>query len=177
MDRVYLQGLDSSQFIELPKLLYLGERSETEQLFHGLTKAHNSGDTLRTSILLWEIFLSCAEIYRKDSPRNVYVSRIKKYIDGHYHEEISSADIEKLCGISYKHICAVFKENTGMTVKKYLIGARLKAACRLIAETPMSVSEISEAVGMGDVYYFSRIFKREKGCSPSRYRKDYVPRI
>ncbi len=176
-DRVYLQEADSRRFIELPKLLDIGEDSETERLFHRLAKAHNSGDTPRTSILLWEIFLSCAEVYRQDSPRNVYVSRIKKYIDGHYHEEISSADIEKLCGISYKHICAVFKENTGMTVKKYLIGARIKASCRLLAETPMSVSEISEEVGMGDVYYFSRIFKREKGCSPSRYRKDYVPRI
>lgn len=176
-DRVYLQRSDSRQFIELPKLLDIGEDSETERLFYRLAKAHNSGDSVRASMLLWEIFLSCAEACRQDSPRNVYVSRIKKYIDGHYHEEISSADIEKLCGISYKHVCTVFRENTGTTVKKYLIGTRLKAACRLLEETPLSVSEISEEIGMGDVYYFSRIFKREKGCSPSRYRKDYVPRI
>ena len=64
-----------------------------------------------------------------------------------------------------------------MTVKKYLIGERIKAACRLLEETSLTVSEIAEKVGMGDVYYFSRIFSREKGCPPMRYRKAYVPRI
>lgn len=179
MDRVYLQSGDSRQYVELPKLLEQRDFSETEQLFRRLAESHNSGDSLRASMLLWDIFLHCAEAERRSgkSASNLYAERVCCYIEKHCAEEISSADLEKLCGISYKHICTVFKAGTGMTVKKYLISYRLNAACRLLVETPLSVSEISEAVGMGDVYYFSRIFKREKGCTPTQYRKAYVPRI
>lgn len=180
-DRVYLQNRDSRQYIELPKLLRQEDFSEAERLFRMLAAAHNRGDIPRASMLMWDIFLHCSEIDSAESrlrdTSNVYAERIRDYIEKHYREEISSADIEKLCGISYKHICTVFRESTGMTIKKYIIGVRLKAACRMLAETSLSVTEIAEAVGFGDVYYFSRIFKRERGISPVEYRRSYVPRI
>ena len=179
MERVYLQTSDTRQFFELPKLLKRQEYSDfehIEQLFRRLAAAHNSGDTLQASALLLNIFSDIIGRGRKN-PSNVYADRIKAYIGEHFAEEITSADIEKLCGISYKHICTVFREHTGVTVKKYLIGERIKAACRLLEETSLTVSEIAEKVGMGDVYYFSRIFSREKGCPPMQYRKAYVPRI
>ena len=179
MERVYLQTADTRQFFELPKLLKRQDYSDfehIEQLFRRLAAAHNSGDTLQASALLLNIFSDIIGRGRKKSS-NIYADRIKAYIEEHYAEEITSADIEKLCGISYKHICTVFREHTGITVKKYLIGERMKAACRLLEETSLTVSEIAEKVGMGDVYYFSRIFSREKGCPPMQYRKAYVPRI
>lgn len=179
MERVYLQTADTRQFFELPKLLKRQEYSDfehIEQLFRRLAAAHNSGDTLQASALLLNIFSDIIGRGRKNSS-NVYADRIKNYIGEHYAEEITSADIERLCGISYKHICTVFRRHTGMTVKKYLIGVRMEAACRLLEETSLTVSEIAEKVGMGDVYYFSRIFSREKGCPPMKYRKAYVPRI
>ena len=179
MERVYLQTADTRQFFELPKLLKRRDYSDfehIEQLFRRLAAAHNSGDTLQASALLLNIFSDIIGRGRKKSS-NIYADRIKAYIEEHYAEEITSADIEKLCGISYKHICTVFREHTGITVKKYLIGERMKAACRLLEETSLTVSEIAEKVGMGDVYYFSRIFSREKGCPPMQYRKAYVPRI
>lgn len=178
-ERVYLQTSDTRQFFELPKLLKRQEYSDhehIEQLFRRLSAAHNSGDILQASALLLNIFSDIIGRGGKNSV-NVYADRIKDHIGERYAEEITSADIEKLCGISYKHICTVFKEHTGMTVKKYLICKRIEAACRLLEETSLTVSEIAEKVGMGDVYYFSRIFSREKGCSPMKYRKAYVPRI
>lgn len=178
-DRVYLQTADTRQFFELPKLLRREDNSEfehIEQLFRRLAAAHNSGDIMRTSALLMNIFSDIIGHSRKKSA-NAYADRIKAYLEEHCAEEITSADIEKLCGISYKYICTVFKEDTGMTVKKYLIGLRIRTACRLLEETSLTVSEIAEKVGMGDVYYFSRIFNREKGCPPTQYRKAYVPRI
>lgn len=180
-DRVYLQNADTRHFFELPKLLKRQDCPDfehIEKLFRRLAAAHNSGDILQASALLLNIFSDISEIGQSGKKSaNVYADRIKEYIGERYAEEITSADIERLCGISYKHICAVFKEHTGMTVKKYLIGERIKAACLLLEETSLSVSEIAEKVGMGDVYYFSRIFSREKGCPPMQYRKAYVPRI
>lgn len=177
--RVYLQGTDTRRFFELPKLLKrqdCPEPERIEQLFRRLAAAHNGGDILQASALLLEIFSNISGRVGEKSA-NAYADRIKEYIGEHCAEEITSADIEKLCGISYKHVCTVFKKHTGMTVKKYLIGARLEAACRLLEETSLSVSEIAEKVGMGDVYYFSKIFKREKGCPPVQYRRSYVPKI
>ena len=59
----------------------------------------------------------------------------------------------------------------GISPQKYLINFRLNQACKLMKNTELSIAEISRSVGYQDPLYFSKLFKKEKGLSPSKYRK------
>ena len=67
----------------------------------------------------------------------------------------------------------IFKETYGTTVNNYLISKRITRAKQLLRFTDMTVDEIGVAVGMGDANYFSRMFRKVEGSSPSEYRKQW----
>ena len=69
------------------------------------------------------------------------------------------------------HFRRLFKEIYGMSPIKYINEIRTERARGLIANSNLSLSQIAEKVGYGDVYYFSRVFKKIAGVSPSAYKK------
>ena len=75
---------------------------------------------------------------------------------------------EKL-GVSQFHV--VFRALTGMTPTQYITKLRMSLAARLLRDATLSVGEVAEACGYGDMFYFSRVFRREMGVSPSAYHK------
>jgi AraC-like DNA-binding protein len=66
-----------------------------------------------------------------------------------------------------------FRDATGRTIKSYLIDIRIKFAASLIRDTMMSLTEIMDRVGFGDLTHFSRTFKSVTGYSPSEYRRKF----
>jgi AraC family transcriptional regulator of arabinose operon len=73
--------------------------------------------------------------------------------------------------LSKSHFLRLFKEQTGYSPVDYFIHLKIQHACMLLSVTRQSVQEVSLAVGYDDPYYFSRIFKKIIGVSPSKYRK------
>ena len=65
----------------------------------------------------------------------------------------------------------LFKKRFGITPVKYIISKKLQYACELINTRHYNINEISEIAGFSNVYYFSRVFKNNIGCSPSEYIK------
>ena len=75
------------------------------------------------------------------------------------------------CHLSESRFTHLFHEVTGKSPQRYLSEARLRRAEELLSDTSLSVSAISEAVGIRSPYYFSRFFKKHTGLSPIGYRK------
>lgn len=99
-------------------------------------------------------------------------SRILRFIEKNYSD--SSMDNEMLArevGMSEGYFRKVFKERYGTTPKRYVLSVRIRQAERKLAETNLSITEISELCGFASVYNFSRIFKKIKKVSPAEYRK------
>jgi len=98
---------------------------------------------------------------------------IREYIDKHYAENISLNDIADQVQLSRNYVSAIFRKETGVNYLDYLTSKRINEAARLLRNTNLSISEISEKVGYTDVKYFSKMCKKKLGMNPSEYRKLY----
>jgi AraC-like DNA-binding protein len=74
-------------------------------------------------------------------------------------------------GYSVSHFSRTFAAVTGERPQSFVIGARLERARELLTTTGLSIGEIATAVGVPDLFYFSRLFKRRLGITPSEYRR------
>lgn len=84
--------------------------------------------------------------------------------------DLRLTDLARLAGLSPFHFLRLFKRETGITPYQYLITARIRRAIRLLRDTCSPVTEIAFEVGFGDLSNFINTFRREIGCSPSRFR-------
>lgn len=164
-------------FITLPKLINCEEKTQIKRNFEKMIEAHIHGNIPQTSIRLWQIFLECAQNAQDDKVSNGYVEQIQNYVRQHYIDGFTSVQIQEACGLSYKYAGTLFKEVTGQTIKEYQCTLRLRKAEQLLKETNKSIAEIAQLTGFSDVFYFSKIFHRKKGCPPGEYRKTYIPGI
>ena len=95
-----------------------------------------------------------------------------EYINRHYHEESMSLDrVAKEVNISPNYFSAIFSQEIGMTFIEYLTSKRIERAKYLLRYTDKRSGEIAFAVGYKDPHYFSFVFKKVAGCTPSEYRR------
>ncbi len=105
------------------------------------------------------------------TPIHQKVSEIVQYINQHYAEQISLSSISKLFFVSPYYLSRAFNKVTGFTFVEYLNNVRIKEAQKLLRETRLSASSISEKVGFGSIAHFGRVFKSITSQSPLHYRK------
>lgn len=177
-ERVSLKPSEKDRyFITLPKLINCEKKTQIKRNFEKMIEAHIHGNIPQTSIRLWQIFLECAQNAQDDKVSNGYAEQIQNYVRQHYIDGFTSVQIQEACGLSYKYAGTLFKEVTGQTIKEYQCTLRLRKAEQLLKETNKSITEIAQLTGFSDVFYFSKIFHRKKGCPPGEYRKTYIPGI
>lgn len=99
-----------------------------------------------------------------------HTRKIFTYIHEHYSEKFSLQELADRLGISKSHMCRIFMNHTGITINHYLNQTRCDAAIHLISNGH-SVAEAGIAVGFSDYNYFSRVFKKIMGVSPSEVKK------
>ena len=92
-------------------------------------------------------------------------------LENHYQEDVRIDELAEELSVSTNHLIARFREETGNTPAAYLIQYRLKMARNLLADSGKSIQEIAGLVGIPDANYFSRLFKRAYGETPSKYRR------
>ena len=100
------------------------------------------------------------------------VQKAARYIRGSYRENIDLTDVAQAVNLSPSYLSKKFKASTGFGYREYLVLVRIQAASAMLLETNKSIAEIALACGFQDSNYFVDAFKREKGVSPSKYRKD-----
>ncbi len=118
--------------------------------------------------------ISRAMRYRDSVATNKYrdiVDQAVKYIEeNHSDVELSLNQLASYVNVSPNHLSTIFSQQTGQTFIKYLTEYRMNKAKELLRCTNMRSSEISEAVGYKDPHYFSYMFKKTVGMTPTNYR-------
>ena len=107
----------------------------------------------------------------KDASILLAVKRAIGHIRTEYTREILLDEISSIVGISKYHFAREFHRITGYTIVNYINLTRCEYAKALLRENEKSILEIAECCGFSDQSYFSRIFKRTIGLSPTKYRK------
>jgi YesN/AraC family two-component response regulator len=104
---------------------------------------------------------------------DIIVEKVKNYLEANYHKHDTSLEgVSEYIGMSYCHLSVIFKRVTGKTFMEYLTQLRIEKAKNLILSTNMLFYEIADAVGYESPTYFSEVFKKRIGMSPTGYRKN-----
>ncbi|MDD6682854.1 MAG: AraC family transcriptional regulator [Clostridiales bacterium] len=94
-----------------------------------------------------------------------------RWLEKHYHEEISVPKLAEMCRMSESGFRKKFTEEFGLSPVRYRLERRIEQAKRLLQHEALSVSEVAQGVGFNDLNYFCRIFRKITGMSPSEYIK------
>ena len=95
----------------------------------------------------------------------------------HYNEPINIDDYAKENHFSTSWFIRNFKLYTGITPKQYILKKRIYNAEALLQNTQYNINEIAQIIGYDNPLYFSRVFQKTKGISPSEYRKNISQRV
>ncbi|MBR5223072.1 MAG: helix-turn-helix transcriptional regulator [Clostridia bacterium] len=93
------------------------------------------------------------------------------YIEGHYSENITLADISKNAKLNHTTLTALMKRELGITAIEYLMQYRITIAKKHLAFTDVPIKDIAGMVGFKTVQHFNRIFKEITGTTPAEFRK------
>ena len=136
----------------------------------------------RTSSLASSIFTSLLLYYLKmnneqeHSFRNHIVERSVRYIRENIHKNFTISEIARYNNISERYLHLIFRSVLAVSPKEYILSLKLKTAAELIDTTDMHINTIAFSLGFDNQYYFSKVFKRYYGESPSLYRKKNLNR-
>ena len=99
---------------------------------------------------------------------------IENYINDHFKEDIDLDKLSELTFLNKYYLVHAFNQYKGISPMRYLIQRRISEAKFLLETTSYSMNDISAIIGFYNQNYFTFEFKREIGCSPSTYRKQFL---
>jgi len=102
--------------------------------------------------------------------KNDVIDDVIHYMHENIEHKLTLADIAIHAGLSTSHLSLLFHKKTYYSPLQYLNHLRIQKACQLLDFTDMKINQISPKVGFEDALYFTRIFKKNMGLSPSEYR-------
>ena len=102
---------------------------------------------------------------------NEAIEKAQEYIRHNYRKDLSLEEMSRQMDMSPYYFSKLFKEVTGSNFVEYVTGVRMKRARELLLEGGKSIKQICAEIGYSDPNYFSRIFKRYEGCTPTEFRE------
>lgn len=105
-----------------------------------------------------------------DNHESMRVYLTKQFINKNYKEELSLEKVAEYLQLSPSYLSNLFKKETGQNFIDYVTEVRIGRAKFLLKTTDLKISEIAREAGYGDEYYFSKVFKKNVGESPLKYR-------
>jgi len=127
--------------------------------------------TLLSQLLSYLFIYSDISIESTDK-KTVYFVQVLEYLNKELHKHISLDDIASHINLSKSQLNLIFKEKTGLSPVQFFIRLKIQKACRLLNLTDLQINEIAIKVGYEDPYFFTRIFRKIMGVSPSQYRNN-----
>ena len=149
--------------------------SSVKELMLSIVEHHdNTLRVLGTTYLLLDTLIQTSTISRPPKARTLqefYVHEALMYIDRHYKEDMSVAQLADWCGIDRSYFGKIFRDTVLMTPHSYIIRYRINVACGLLRDTNASIREVASEVGYSNQMNFTRAFRKEMKMSPSDWRK------
>ena len=165
-------------------LVFRGEellRDRISDLLHTLLAEYHRPDRTLSDAndrvlagYLYQILFAvmCANnLYVPEAFADERIAQVIKYINENYG---SIKDIEEIAArffISKFHLCRIFNKNLGIPLVTYLNTIKIREACTMIKEGRYNLTEIAMKCGFNSSSYFCKVFKSEKGISPTEYKK------
>ena len=118
--------------------------------------------------------VSSAHPVSSGSSHATRLERILAHIHGHYNEQISLHTISELAGLSTSECCRFFKKHMHMSIFDYLQEHRIKCSLSLLADEERNITETASAVGFSSSSYFTQVFKKYMGITPSEYKQEIL---
>jgi len=146
-----------------------------DDIYYNLENGYGD-DTLRYVNMIFYHFLS-SMIYEdkfnriKKTVKTDMVDTVIKLMQDKIQQTISLKQMADFSSLSVTHFSSLFKRKTGYSPIEYFNHLKIQKACQYLVFTTMTVKELAYCVGIDDQYYFSRMFTRLMGISPSAYRK------
>ncbi len=97
--------------------------------------------------------------------------QILAYINEHFDESVNLDLLANRFYVSKYHLSREFKKEYNQTIIQYLLNKRITYAKELLRFTDMSIGEIAQKCGIGDMNYFNKVFKKVEGSTASEYRR------
>lgn len=171
------------QHLLRPAIIHIPEthRAYAEELmlkiYYEEERADIFSDSLRQCYLLELLLLlfRCSQASKASELPDVTHESIQaavSYIYSHYYENLTLSDIAAHFGMSSSYFSKKFKTVTGFGFKEYLTGVRIQKATELLLTTHDSITDIALNCGFNDGNYFGDAFRKIKGVSPAKFRKN-----
>jgi YesN/AraC family two-component response regulator len=122
----------------------------------------------------------CIQLYRQQSmeeqklgttgKHGQLILRVISHVKDAPGYRISNQELAAKVDLSPEYLNKIFKRHMGISLKQYITNARLERALYLLQETSMNVTQVAEALGYANVYFFSKQFKKRHGHPPSHFR-------
>ena len=125
--------------------------------------------------LVNELFFRMAQsLCRAKEAANSPVQLMLNYIEQHQTESIRLEQLAAVCGKSPSQTERLFRAELGIPPYRFVLNRKIELACSLLTETGMSVRDIAAYLSFDDEFYFSGLFRRKTGFSPTQYRKKHT---
>lgn len=156
---------------------------QLEQCLHNILKICQSKNPcgkleLHSTLLQLIAYLLNNELYIPGNLEHPFIPTVLyqtlQYLDSHLYTDISSADVANHLGYTNAYFCRMFKKYFGTTFTTYLHDTRITKAQKLLMQHPdILITELSEQLGFHNPNYFSYLFRKNVGVSPSEFVKKY----
>jgi len=176
------------------RYMFLGKGQKIQNLIHADSRLQtivlrieeemcNQSENYRLVVqnLMSEFFVLLFRKYIKEETVKTLGTEKVKYIEllapaiskihTDYARKLTLEELADLCNVSKYYFCRVFKRTMGVTPIQYMSEFRINLAEQMLKDLKNSIAEIAWRCGFDDVSYFSRCYKRLKGCSPQSVRK------
>lgn len=139
-----------------------------------VSKNNEISDSLDILELFLKIFNSHAKTNTplvQKSNAELYLDFCRDYIDGNIYRKITVTELTQRLGVSRAYLYKIFSDKFNMSPKQYIMWNKLNYAKKMLIETDMTITQISNSVGYDDSLAFSKTFSLKEGLSPEKYRK------
>lgn len=171
------QMLDSYQIPKDKNVFYVGTKTDFPWLYNQMIqelKLERINFDNALVLNLQQIFLSLSrymqEKSKADTEMSTLVEHATQYFQENYNQNIVIENYAREHNVTPHWFTQNFKKATKVTPMQYIISLRIKGAMNLLENTDYSIMQVAEAVGYDNPLYFSRIFKKYTGMSPTDYK-------
>ena len=141
---------------------------------HTLETLNEMIEALKQEFRQW--MLESNKTLTREDGRSV-IDKVIRYIDSNYHKDLSIEEVSELADLSISHFCTMFKQISGYTFLEYVTYCRMEKAKYMLQNSNVKVYQIAPLVGYQDSRYFTQVFKRATGKTPTEYREQSIRKL